>query len=1043
MASAHTCAALGLAFTALAMLGVATNLAHAQEPPRELFSAIPHSTIIPSSLDARPGYMVGSEMVMVNADALQTGTLNATMFGTTYTISRDSVETRSASNYTWFGSGEQVMDAIFVVEGAQIFGLIYTPSKTFEILPVSSTVHEVYELNMSKFPPTNSADMRAAGGVQGAAGGVQGAAGGVQNPSDKNLISKLESSYVGWREYDTNKSNTVTIDVYVAMTSEAVRDYRGSPTALAQLAVDTANRAYKQNNLPIRLNVVDHRTVNGYTDAGSVESDLANLTDTSNSAFSKVRAEVERTNADVIVMFVKDYRLLSDDNEDKENTCGEAEELLADDKSSAFAVVESVCVPAHSFTNVIGYMQGAGYNSEQEANGEFGYGHGYYHAGAYKRTVMSQSAGNCDDPRTGTREVCARQGIWSDPHRNFFGTTTPAGTAESWNARVVFSTAPHIASLRGDVQSYDFTRPTGNITLPSIIPSTGTIQILANFSEPIHEWFPPYITITDGITTTVAVMEKSSDTAYTYHHRLDGESGKVHLLFSNARDLFGNPIVKTPVFGATFDADARNVTQAQPPAGSIFWMNEEFNTLGIWNTTGDGDDGATWQTRTPVESVPDQRIFINRVASSNNCDDSCFLTLRHTLDTTKPLVISFDRYVDAKTDRGEGLHVEYSADNGTTWNRLASYTHYNGGDTDRWEKTVVGLSIPQSSAMLRFHAESDRDDENVEVDNLQVFRPAAAQPDVTFGASLNSALTTITLIMSKSSSHEFIASDFTLSNGTVSSVNNPANSVARALQVSGIFHDTAVTVMYTGPDLNLGGAILNNGTAATAPPVPRSSPLLPDTVPARPLNLTATSSTDTVTLTWNDPDDSTITGYKVFSRDTATQSILTILVSDTGNANNIYVVHNLESGTEYQFAVMAVNGAGSSVVSQPVTIYTKSQTTQPPPANQDPNATLTLSRETVVINSILPRYSVTADCSGSNDPDGDTLTYSWSSDPYISDVSGNSSAITFKPPRGASYSSTSYTITCTVSDGTNTDAASKVLHVYSGGSGGLITDANQ
>lgn len=1027
MASMRTCAALGLLLTALAVSGIAVDLAHAQEPPRELFSAIPNGTVVPPSLDARPGYTVGSEMVTVNTDALQAGTLNATILGNTYAISRDSIETRGASNYTWFGSGGQVADAILVVEGARVFGLIYTPAKTFEILPVSSAVHEIYELDMSKLPPTSSTDT-------GAAGGAQGAAGGAQDPIDRSLISQLESSYMGWHEYDANSSNTVTIDVYVAMTDEAVSDYKGSATALAQLAIDTANRAYQQNNLPIRLNVADRHTVSGYADAGTVQKDLANLTDADNSAFSRVRAEVEQANADAVVMFVGDYQRLDDeDNNDLRNTCGIAHDLLADDKNSTFAVVESVCVSAHSFTNVIGHMQGAGYNTEQEANDEFDYGHGYYHAGADRRTVMSQSAGNCDDPRTTTKEECEREGIWSDPHRNFFGTTTPAGTAESWNARVVFSTAPHIASLRGDAQSYDSARPTGAITLPPAIPSTGTIQIRANFSESIHDWFPPYITITDGVTTTAATMEKSSDTAYTYHHRLDGESGNVHLLFSNARDLFGNPVVKTPTSNASFNADARDIVQALPPAGSVFGVIEGFVTLGSWNATGDGDDGATWQVRAPVEGVPDQRISTNVVASSNNCNDSCFLTLQNTLDTTRPLTISFDRYVDAKADRGEGLHVEYSVDNGTTWSRLVSYTHDNGGDTDRWEKTVIGLSIPESSAMLRLHAESDRDDENVEVDNLRIFRPDATQPDVTFGASLSSALNTITITMSKSSSHEFSASDFTLSSGAVSSVHNPQNSAARSLQVSGIPYDTAVTVTYSGPDLDLGGgAVLHNGTAATAPPVP-SPPA--DTPPAAPSNLTSTSTTNTVTLSWTAPDDNTITGYKILSRIPATQPSFGVLVSFVSGSATSHVVTGLEAGTTYQFTMVSVNNNGTSTISNIVTISTKNQTAQPPPVNQAPNAKLTLSPKYISI--FLDRPSVTLNCSGSTDPEGDTLTYSWSSDPYLPGVGGDSSSITFRPVWGIPFTTVAYTITCTVSDGTNTAASSKVLYVYYGEGGPL------
>ena len=901
---------------------------------------------------------------------------------------------------------------------------------------MSSTIHEIYELDMSKFPPTGSVRS----GVADAIRGVDGAA---QDPIDRELISQLASSYVGWYEYDDDDksiSNTVTIDVYMAMTDEAVNEYRGSKNALAQLAVATANRAYQQNDLPIKLNVVDSHTVRGYTDAGSVKKDLENLNDADNSAFNRIRAEVEQTNADVLILFVKDYVLTDDGNDDYKNTCGEADGLLVEDKNSALAVVESVCISAHSFTNIVGRLQGAGYNAEQEANSEFDYGYGYYHAGVDWRTIMSQSAGNCDDPRTGNKkETCERQGIWSDPHRNFFGTTTPAGTAESWNARVVFATAPHVASLRGDAQSYDSVRPTGNITIPSTIPATGTIQILANFSESIHEWFPPYITITDGVTaTTAAVMEKLTDTSYTYTHRLDGESGDTHLLFSNARDLFGNPVVKTPTSGAIFNVNAKNLTKVLLPDGAIFKMSEDFTTLGSWSATADDGDGITWKVRAPVDGVPDQPIATNMVASSDSCDDSCFLTLQHALDTTKPLAISFDRYVDAKADRNEGLHVEYSINGGTTWSRLVSHTHDNDGDTDRWEKTTVGLSIPQSSTMLRFHAESNQGDEIVEIDNLKIFRPDAVQPDIAFKASLNSALSAITITMSKSSSHVFSTSDFTLSHGAISSVNNTPNSAARSLQVSGMPYDTAVTVTYAGPDLDLGGgAVLNNGTAATAPPVPRIPPPPLDAVPARPLNLAATSTVDTVTLAWNDPSDSTITGYKILSRIVATQSILTTLVSDTDNASTEYVVRDLEPGTEYQFAVMAVNGFGNSAASHPITISTKNQTVQPPPTNQAPNATLTLSREFIAINSIIPRYPVTANCSESTDPDGDTLTYSWSSNPSLSGISGNSSSITFNPPRGPSYESIKYTITCTVSDGTNTSAASKILWVYSGGGGGL------
>ena len=405
-------------------------------------------------------------------------------------------------------------------------------------------------------------------------------------------------------------------------------------------------------------------------------NDLQNLMNTSNSMFARTHAEIARVNADVVVLFVGDYTHSNDDNRDLKNTCGEAHGLLAENTGESFAAVESVCVSDHSFTNVIGSLQGAGSNTEDETNTEFRYGHGYYHAGAERRTVMSQSHNSCDDTSTNQEtEVCTRQAIWSDPHRYFHGPATqiPAGTAEDWNARVVFSTAPHIASLRGGAQSYDSVGPTGNMTIPSPIPISGTMQVNATFSEPIHDWFPPTITITDGTTTTAATMAKLSDTAYTYSHILDGERGTTHLLLSDARDMFGNPVAKTPASGATFVVRAGAAPAQTPaPAGSVHTVHHDFQTATVsdWRHTGNG----TWLRLSPVESVPDQDASANRVVSSANCSDTCILTLRNTLDTTEPLTISFDRYVDAKIDRDEGLYVEYSADNGTTWTVLASYT---------------------------------------------------------------------------------------------------------------------------------------------------------------------------------------------------------------------------------------------------------------------------------------------------------------------------------------------------------------------------------
>ena len=92
--------------------------------------------------------------------------------------------------------------------------------------------------------------------------------------------------------------------------------------------------------------------------------------------------------------------------------------------------------------------------------------------------------------------------------------------------------------------------------------------------------------------------------------------------------------------------------------------------------------------------------------------------------------------------------------------------------------------------------------------------------------------------------------------------------------------------------------------------------------PGTPQNLQATSTSDSVTLTWDDPGDDSITGYKIMSRTPATQSYLSALVSNTGSAGTSYTVENLEPDTAYVFRIIAINGDGASSRSDSVRIST-------------------------------------------------------------------------------------------------------------------------
>ncbi|MDE0526510.1 MAG: hypothetical protein OXI27_07965 [Thaumarchaeota archaeon] len=128
--------AIALLLAVLAVSGLAAAVpVNAQKQAPELFSAIPEGSQAPPSLDARSAYMVGSEMVALDAAALRAASVSATMLGDTYTISRDSVEARVGGDYTWFGSGNRVSDAILVVNGSEVSGLIYAQNVSVNLVP--------------------------------------------------------------------------------------------------------------------------------------------------------------------------------------------------------------------------------------------------------------------------------------------------------------------------------------------------------------------------------------------------------------------------------------------------------------------------------------------------------------------------------------------------------------------------------------------------------------------------------------------------------------------------------------------------------------------------------------------------------------------------------------------------------------------------------------------------------------------------------------------------------------------------------------------
>ena len=113
----------------------------------------------------------------------------------------------------------------------------------------------------------------------------------------------------------------------------------------------------------------------------------------------------------------------------------------------------------------------------------------------------------------------------------------------------------------------------------------------------------------------------------------------------------------------------------------------------------------------------------------------------------------------------------------------------------------------------------------------------------------------------------------------------------------------------------------------------RSSWVRAYTVPARPRTLTApVVAHNTVTLSWRDPQDDSITGYLILRRDKAihAEGIFATVASDTGTAATSYTDDTVEPNKQYVYRIKAINAAGESDISSWVRAYT--------PAAPDPAA---------------------------------------------------------------------------------------------------------
>ena len=92
---------------------------------------------------------------------------------------------------------------------------------------------------------------------------------------------------------------------------------------------------------------------------------------------------------------------------------------------------------------------------------------------------------------------------------------------------------------------------------------------------------------------------------------------------------------------------------------------------------------------------------------------------------------------------------------------------------------------------------------------------------------------------------------------------------------------------------------------------------IPGGPPDRPTGLGAVATASSVALIWNNPQDDSITGYRIERQDRGGSDGFTTLVADTGSADTDYTDDTVEAGGRYAYRVTASNGDGESQASEP------------------------------------------------------------------------------------------------------------------------------
>ena len=181
---------------------------------------------------------------------------------------------------------------------------------------------------------------------------------------------------------------------------------------------------------------------------------------------------------------------------------------------------------------------------------------------------------------------------------------------------------------------------------------------------------------------------------------------------------------------------------------------------------------------------------------------------------------------------------------------------------------------------------------------------ATGAPTITGTAQVSQTLTASTSDISDSDGldnvsydYQWLADDSEIDGATSSTYTIQASDNGKVIKVQVTFTDDA-----------------DNEETLTSVATDAVAGVQPTEPPAKPAGLDATASHDSVTLSWDDPGDDTITGYVILRRIPGDnpEGHFDVLAADTETAATTYTDDTVSAETRYTYRIKAINGAGTS-----------------------------------------------------------------------------------------------------------------------------------